>query len=276
MSGELINSNNTPLAGLKVNGVSGGGGGGTGPQGPPGPPGPTGPQGPVGPQGPTGATGPAGANGAQGIQGPIGPQGNDGPAGPQGVAGTPGATGPTGPTGPQGPPGNNGATGATGAVGPVGPAGPTGPAGAGFTYSILLADFNNSTITANNVGLSVALAINSVYEIQGSFIIQTSLNTVGAQLGIDFPTGVTGAARIDAPSTLTANISANSNGTSDFSSTISGHANSNIDFYAWMRGTIIVGATPPSGDLQITLKSEVGGTNVVLKAGSNVSFRKIS
>ncbi len=115
----------------------------------------------AGPTGPSGATGSTGATGATGSTGPTGVTGATGPNGAPGLAGAPGSTGATGttgatgPIGPTGAVGQAGAIGATGAIGPTGPtgatgaAGPTGPAGA----SPFQLSGTSAIYTAGNVGL---------------------------------------------------------------------------------------------------------------------------
>lgn len=201
-------------------------------------------------------------SGGGGSQGPPGPEGPQGPAGPQGEAG---------PVGPEGPPGPQGE------IGPAGPVGPQGPAGGDlWTYVRLTSDFVTGSATAVNVtGLAFAPSANGRYEIYGKFLMRTATTTVGPRPGLSWPTGlVDGSVKFRMPSSATADLIANGNPASAVLVAVGGLPNTTASWLANLEGLVIAGATP-SGNLQIQLASETGGTNVTMRAGSFIAYRTI-
>lgn len=123
--------------------------------------------------GPAGPQGPAGAAGAEGAAGAAGANGNDGAAGPQGPQG------PQGPTGPQGPQGEQG------------PAGPAGSGGSFETKVKLSANFVATGATQIEVPeFTFTCDANSHYFFE-LFCMTSCYNTLGFDLGLQFPSGYT-------------------------------------------------------------------------------------
>lgn len=201
-------------------------------------------------------------SGGGGSQGPPGPEGPQGPAGPQGEAG---------PVGPEGPPGPQGE------IGPAGPVGPQGPAGGDlWTYVRLTSDFVTGSATAVNVtGLAFTPAAGTTYEFYGNFLLQTAATATGPRPGLSWPTGLTdGAVQLLTPSSATANLNTNGAINASVLVAVGGLPATARSYLGTMNGLIVAGATP-SGDLQIQLASETGGTNVTMRAGSFIAYRTI-
>jgi hypothetical protein len=170
------------------------------------------------------------------------------------------------------------------AVGPQGPAGPQGATGAtgatgsdGWTYAKLGTDFNTTSATAVNVtGLSFTPSANTEYEFEGLLYQRTNTATVGPRPGCSWPTGLTdGMVRIDTPSSATANLVAMGNFNAAVLQAVGGLPNTTQSWPTWIKGGIRAGASP-SGNFQIQLASETGGTAVFAMAGSFIRWRVIA
>ena len=255
--------------------------GGVGSQGPKGDPGEAGPMGPMGPQGlpgADGATGPQGPTGADGATGPQGPKGDKGDTGATGPAGADGATGPQGPQGIQGIKGDTGADGATGPQGPQGvkgDTGATGPAGAdgagAWTYARCTADRTTTgQVLADIADLSLALAANSVYEIEAILMVASS-STAGNQYGVQFSAAGT-AIEAQISGTLAAATS-RADRIAVFNTATPTYVTSGSNGGIRIQGVVSVGAN--AGNLTIRHLKVTSGTSTV-RAQSFVRAIKIS
>lgn len=145
-----------------------------------------------------------------------------------------------------------------------------------WTYVKLDADFTTSSATAVNVtGFNFTPAINSVYVIEGLFFTRTATATVGVRPGCSWPTSLTdGVARFMQTSSATASVIANGNMNAAVLAPVGGNPNNTQSYPATLWATIITGGST-SGNFQIQLASETGGTNVTLKANSWIRYRTI-
>lgn len=145
-----------------------------------------------------------------------------------------------------------------------------------WTYVKLGADFTTSSATAVNVtGLAFTPAINSVYVIEGLFFTRTATATVGVRPGCSWPTSLTdGVAQFMQTSSATANVIANGNMNAPVLAPVGGNPNNTRSYPATLWATIITGGST-SGNFQIQLASETGGTNVTFKANSWIRYRTI-
>jgi len=145
-----------------------------------------------------------------------------------------------------------------------------------WTYVKLGADFTTGSATAVNVtGLAFTPAINSVYVIEGLFFTRTATATVGVRPGCSWPTNLTdGVAQFMQTSSATANVIANGNMNAAVLAPVGGNPNNTQSYPATLWASFISGGST-SGDFQIRLASETGGTNVTLKANSWIRYRTI-
>jgi hypothetical protein len=131
----------------------------------------------------------------------------------------------------------------------------------------LAADVTNSTTTLANVtGLAIALAANSTYAIDARVMFQTAATNTGLRLTQTVPGGATHVAQWNTPTSLTARTLANQRA-ADTGAASTGVDAANANTLATGSFLVITGAT--AGNLQIRFASEVGGSNAVVKAGSN-------
>ena len=132
---------------------------------------------------------------------------------------------------------------------------------------------NNTTILANVTGLGLALAANSTYAIDARVMFQTAATNTGLRLTQTVPSGSTHVAQWNTPTSLTARTLANQRA-ADTGAASTGVDAANANTLATGSFLIITGAT--AGNLQIRFASEVGGSNAVVKAGSNLVAIKVA
>lgn len=145
-----------------------------------------------------------------------------------------------------------------------------------WTYVKLAADFTTSSATAVSVtNFNFTPAINSIYVVEGLFLTRTATATVGVRPGCSWPTSLTdGVARFMQTSSATANVIANGNMNAAVLAPVGGNPNNTQSYPATLWATLVTGGST-SGNFQIQLASETGGTNVTLKAGSWLRYRTI-
>ncbi len=132
---------------------------------------------------------------------------------------------------------------------------------------------NNTTTLANVTGLAIALAANSTYAIDARVMFQTAATNTGLRLTQTVPSGATHVAQWNTPTSLTARTLANQRA-ADTGAASTGVDVANANTLATGSFLVITGAT--AGTLQIRFASEVGGSNAVIKAGSNLVAIKVA
>jgi hypothetical protein len=138
----------------------------------------------------------------------------------------------------------------------------------------LAADVTNSTTTLANVtGLAIALAANSTYAIDARVMFQMAATNTGLRLTQTVPSGATHVAQWNTPTSLTARTLANQRA-ADTGAASTGVDAANANTLATGSFVVITGAT--AGTLQLRFASEVGGSNAVVKAGSNLVAIKVA
>jgi hypothetical protein len=143
-----------------------------------------------------------------------------------------------------------------------------------WTYVTLGSDFVTSSATAVSVtGLAFTPVANTNYQFEGIFMLRTATATTGPRPGLAWPTGMTdGVARFFTPSSATANLQTNGNVNATILVAVGGLPNNTQSYMGTLDGIAQAGATP-SGNIQVNLASETGGTNVTMKAGSFIRYR---
>lgn len=149
-------------------------------------------------------------------------------------------------------------------------------------FSLLAADSTNSTVVGTAVpSFGVTLEASAIYEFEMILRCQTAAAATGLQFQITGPTSqvewtayevevMTGTA----VSTSLYSRQALAALATDFAAP-GGTAN-NTDYLTKVKGMLKTTSTTPGSDIGITFKSETGGTQVTLKAGSFMRFRKIN
>jgi hypothetical protein len=132
---------------------------------------------------------------------------------------------------------------------------------------------NNTTTLANVTGLAIPLAANSTYAIDARVMFQTAAANTGLRLTQTLPGGTTHVAQWNTPTSLTARTLANQRA-ADTGAATTGVDAANASTLATASFLVITGAT--AGNLQIRFASEVGGSNAVIKAGSNLVAIKVA
>lgn len=145
-----------------------------------------------------------------------------------------------------------------------------------WTYIKLGSDFTTTSSSAVSVtGLLFAPAASRNYEFKARLLLRTATTTVGARPGISWPTGMTdGVVSVVAPNSATAEAIGHGNVNASVSADSTGLPSTTQSFPGWIDGYVIAGGSP-SGNVQVTLTSETGGTTVTVKAGSFLAYREV-
>lgn len=145
-----------------------------------------------------------------------------------------------------------------------------------WTYLKLAADFPTTSATAVDVtGLGFTPAINSVYQIEGMFLLRTATTTVGPRPGCAWPTAASdGCGTFWTTSSATAQILTNGGIDAAILADVGGLPNNTSSYPGYMQVTLVTGAGT-SGNFKIQLASETAGTTVTMKAGSYIRYRTI-
>lgn len=145
-----------------------------------------------------------------------------------------------------------------------------------WTYVILGSDFTISTTANNSVtGLAFTPAASETYEIEGLFLLRTSVTTTGARPGVAWPTGYSdGAVEITAPNSNTAFATQLRNAGTTANAASTGLPATTASYLGKMKALMVMGGSP-SGNFQVTLASETAAVDVTMKAGSFIRYRTI-
>jgi hypothetical protein len=177
------------------------------------------------------------------------------------------AQGSQGDVGPQGPPGD---------PGPQGDPGPEGPPGPGDSVVKLTADLAASTATAltNTTGLSFAVTSGTTYRFAALILFRSAALTTGIRLGATTPAFSVYSARISIPFAVdgSGGIFHGVLTTSGDSVVSSAVPAINTDLLASIEGVLIPSA---SGTFQLQHASEVAGSAVTIRNGSNLAYRAL-
>lgn len=147
----------------------------------------------------------------------------------------------------------------------------------GWTYVKLASDFSmSSSATPSNVtGLSFTPAANTSYIIEGLFLVSTTVATNGVRPGVSWPTGLSGygAGQIRVTHSVAGDTHGGDSQLSDFSAPASGQPGTESEaFLARMEALMTTGASP-SGNFQVTLRSEGTGATHYMRATSFIRYR---
>ena len=149
--------------------------------------------------------------------------------------------------------------------------------GSSWTNVILGSDFVSSSASNTNVtGLSFTPAASTTYLVEIHLLLRTAAAATGPRPGIAFPTGMTDSgAWMQAPNSVTASAQRWWGTTATANAASTGVPNTTSSWMA-IGGALLIMGGSPSGDFQITIASETGGTNVTVKAGSFIRYTAIS
>lgn len=131
---------------------------------------------------------------------------------------------------------------------------------------------NDTTSDVNCSGLSITGLADGDYEVYGLLKITSAATTTGARYGITLPTGVTGPVRLEGLNTSSALYIQFGYGTTVNTSPATPYATDPI--IATLTALLTVSSM--SGNIEITIKSEVAASQVAVKAGSFLRYRKIA
>lgn len=145
-----------------------------------------------------------------------------------------------------------------------------------WTYVRLTSDFTTSSASAVDVtGMAFAPDINSTYEVEAQLMVRTATTTVGPRPGCAWPTSCTdGVVFMQTTSAAGTVVMTNGNITAAALGPVGGLPTTTGSWPASILGMFVTGAST-SGTWKLQLASETAGTNVTLKAGSWLKYRKV-
>jgi hypothetical protein len=149
-------------------------------------------------------------------------------------------------------------------------------------YALLAADTANSTTTPSAVAsFGVTLEASAIYEFEIILRCQTATSTVGLQFQVTGPTsqidGVVYEAEFMTAATLSASITSRQSLTALATDIVATGGTANAtDYLTRVKGILKTTSTTPASDIGITFKSETAATQVMVRAGSFMRFRKIN
>jgi hypothetical protein len=162
------------------------------------------------------------------------------------------------------------------AQGPQGDVGPEGPPGPGDSVVKLTADLAASTATAltTTTGLSFAVTSGTTYRFAALVVFRSAALTTGIRLGATTPAFSVYSARISIPFAVdgSGGIFHGVLTTSGDSVVSSAVPAINTDLLASIEGVLIPSA---SGTFQLQHASEVAGSAVTIRNGSNLAYRAL-
>jgi len=146
-----------------------------------------------------------------------------------------------------------------------------------WTYIKLASDFTTSSATAVDItGLAFTPDADTQYEFEACLFMRTATTTVGPRPGIAWATiGLSdGVASIFQTSSVSAQVQQHGDVSLALLSPVGGLPTTTRTYAGRVIGSAIMGGSP-TGDIQITLASETGGTNVTARTGSYLKYRAI-
>ena len=145
-----------------------------------------------------------------------------------------------------------------------------------WTYKVLSASAGvTATANTNITGLNFRPDNNSYYEIEARLALQTTSATVGPRPGLAFSTGTTYAAmRYESPTTNTAAVLRFQGAISTQNAASTGFPTITDTYHGKIEGIIKTGTV--GSDTFVTLASEISGSQVIVREGSFIRYRKYS
>jgi hypothetical protein len=149
-------------------------------------------------------------------------------------------------------------------------------------YALLAADVTNSTTTPSAVGsFGVTLEASAQYEFDIVIRAQSAATTTGLQFQLTGPSSQTDWIVYDIEYMSGITLASNNivrQTLNTFATNITATAApaANTDFMIRIRGMMKTNSTTPAADIGISFQSEIGASQVTIKSGSSIRFRKIN
>lgn len=147
--------------------------------------------------------------------------------------------------------------------------------------ALLAADVTNSTTSGSAISsFGVTLEASSTYEFEIVLRAQSAATTTGVQFQVTGPT-----AQIDwsvyevefmtGTTLATGNVSRQTLNALATNIAATAAPVANTDFLIRVRGRLKTTSTPPASDIGITFQSEIAASQVTIRSGSSIRFRKL-
>ena len=131
-----------------------------------------------------------------------------------------------------------------------------------------------STTLVDCTGLSVSVAANSTYQIEGFILFQSTNATNGVGVSLKGPASPTEIAfNIQLARTASTGLNSNAKAYDEFTAMVDVGA-ANTTYLAVMNGALVNGAN--AGTLQVRFASETGGATAKIMAGSSIRLKKVA
>lgn len=131
-----------------------------------------------------------------------------------------------------------------------------------------------STTLVDCTGLSVSVAANSTYQIEGFILFQSTSLTNGLGISLNGPASPTEIAfNVQLARSAISNVVSNAKAYDEFT-IMPDVGTANTTYFALMNGTLVNGAN--AGTLQVRFASETGGATAKIMAGSSIRLKKVA
>ena len=145
-----------------------------------------------------------------------------------------------------------------------------------WTYVRLASDVSNSTTTSANItGLGFTPEVDATYIVEGTLMLRSAAATTAPQPGIVWPTNVgDGVYYTQQAASANSTLPRYGNTSATFNSGAIDIGDATGSWPHKLEVTFLTGPTT-TGDFQLTIRSEVAASNVTVRAGSWIRYRRI-
>ena len=149
-------------------------------------------------------------------------------------------------------------------------------------YSLLAADATNSTTTPSAVAsFGVTLEVSAIYEFEIVLRAQSAATTTGLQFQVTGPTSqiswvVYEVEYMTGTTLVTSNVTRQTLNALATNIAATAAPVANTDFLIRVKGRMQTTGVTPASDIGISFNSEVAASQVTIKSGSSIRFRKIN
>jgi hypothetical protein len=149
-------------------------------------------------------------------------------------------------------------------------------------YALLAADATNSTTTPSAVAsFGVTLEVSAIYEFEIVLRAQSAATTTGLQFQVTGPTSqiswvVYEVEYMTGTTLVTSNVTRQTLNALATNIAATAAPVANTDFLIRVKGRMQTTAVTPASDIGISFNSEVAASQVTIKSGSSIRFRKIN
>jgi len=150
--------------------------------------------------------------------------------------------------------------------------------GSGWTYLRVAADWNTTSTTPVDVtGLGFTPVPGGEYEIEGKMLLRSAATTTGPRLGLVVPASLDHGFRISEPATTASSTDLHaSSATTAPQNTAAAWPSTGVSYMAEIDGIFRATTATAQNPIKVTLASEILLSQVTIRTGSFLRYRKIN